>query len=334
MQGYDEQTEVLTSDGWIPFKRLDADYEVATLVDGRNLAYEKPSEVSVCNYRGLMHRFKTANIDLLVTPDQKLWACELGSNQFNLVSVSEVADRTVYFELEIDEVKDSSTSSLFTLPGSEDHPARQLDMPSWLLLYGTFVIRGLLVGQRICLTLDSVDIADKLRTACSTLGFTVKDSESIDKPVILIDDPQLYRYLSSSPRALGSWVWILSADYADELLDNIVSAAPVDKDHGFVLRASYRDLIDTVQRLSVHAGLVTMTSKEGSAHQLRVQYRDDVNAAAKVVGVGQYRRDEGSPCPTPDVRRTEYRGKVYSCKVTSGVICVRRNGIVGFSGAS
>lgn len=313
MQGYDEQTEVLTTDGWIPFKRLDTDYQVATLVDGSYLVYEHPTAVYAHDYKGFMHRFKTANIDLLVTPDQKLWVSELGPKQFNLVAASEVADRPMCFELDINEIRDGSTSEFFTLPECMHYPAKQLDLSAWLLLYGTFAFRGLLVGQSVGLTLASVRAAEDMRTACMTLGFAFRE-QSNDQLVWTFDDPQLYAYLSNSPRALGSWVWDLDTYHADELLDNIMCSGRGD-DRGYVLRASHRDPIDAVQRLSVHAGLVTITSREGSSHLLRVQHVDDVNPIAPLAEIVQY------------------RGKVYGCKVVSGVICVRRNGVIGFSGA-
>ena len=73
---YDEETEVLTKDGWKLFKDLDKTNDlVATLNTATNMVeFYKPSEYIEYKYVGNMVTIKTKNCDLVVTPNHNLWA--------------------------------------------------------------------------------------------------------------------------------------------------------------------------------------------------------------------------------------------------------------------
>lgn len=71
---YDSQTEILTERrGWVRFADLDPSDAVATLKDGR-MTFEVPSYHYAAPYHGEMVGLRSQNLDLLVTPDHKLWA--------------------------------------------------------------------------------------------------------------------------------------------------------------------------------------------------------------------------------------------------------------------
>ena len=73
---YDDETEVLTKDGWKLFKDLDKINDlVATLNPVTNtVEFQKPSEYIEYKYDGNMVTIKTKNCDLVVTPNHNLWA--------------------------------------------------------------------------------------------------------------------------------------------------------------------------------------------------------------------------------------------------------------------
>ena len=70
---YDEETEVLTIDGWKYFQDISYDDKIATLVDGEYLQYHKPTDIISYKYSGDMYRLKTRGVDLLVTPNHNLY---------------------------------------------------------------------------------------------------------------------------------------------------------------------------------------------------------------------------------------------------------------------
>jgi thymidylate synthase (FAD) len=73
---YDDATEVLTDDGWMPWPRVKGDELFATrTVDGR-LEYQPALRLVRKEYRGHMVGFRGLGVDLLVTPDHRVLAAQ------------------------------------------------------------------------------------------------------------------------------------------------------------------------------------------------------------------------------------------------------------------
>jgi len=71
---YDDQTEVLTDNGWKLFKDLTKDDYVLTLnMKTRTAEFQKPTAYFEYNYEGIMHHYCGKNIDLLVTPNHNMF---------------------------------------------------------------------------------------------------------------------------------------------------------------------------------------------------------------------------------------------------------------------
>jgi len=69
---YDDQTEILTDEGWKLFRNLNQKEKVATLKNGE-LEFRKPSEYIEQNYFGRMYVLKTRYLDLKVSPNHNLY---------------------------------------------------------------------------------------------------------------------------------------------------------------------------------------------------------------------------------------------------------------------
>lgn len=70
---YDDQTEVLTEQGWKFFHDLTGQEKIACLNDANILSYEKPSNYIVKEWEGELLHFQSTSIDLLVTPNHNMW---------------------------------------------------------------------------------------------------------------------------------------------------------------------------------------------------------------------------------------------------------------------
>ena len=71
---YDDKTRVLTDKGWKFFDDVDIDNDlICTIDECENLKYVKAKNKIKYFYRGTMHRYKSSQIDLLVTPDHRMW---------------------------------------------------------------------------------------------------------------------------------------------------------------------------------------------------------------------------------------------------------------------
>jgi len=71
---YDNETDVLTDQGWFRFSELPEDVRIATL-NPETLAVEYHSPISrvASQYEGEMIHFKAKGVDLLVTPNHNMW---------------------------------------------------------------------------------------------------------------------------------------------------------------------------------------------------------------------------------------------------------------------
>jgi len=95
---YDEETEVLTKEGWKPIKDVSVDDYVACLDDNMKLIWHKPKAKIIQNYRGPMIRVRNEAMDLLVTPGHMMWlkVPDLGYNEWRFIPVEEIKDLKSY----------------------------------------------------------------------------------------------------------------------------------------------------------------------------------------------------------------------------------------------
>lgn len=69
---YDEDTDVLTDEGWKAWPDLRGDEALATINDDGYLEYQRPTALVVEPYKGRMYKLKSKMVDLLVTPNHRM----------------------------------------------------------------------------------------------------------------------------------------------------------------------------------------------------------------------------------------------------------------------
>ena len=71
---YDEKTECLTADGWKKWADIVAEDALATMnPDTNEIEYQVPTRLFMYQYDGKMYRVRTNHVDLLVTPNHRMW---------------------------------------------------------------------------------------------------------------------------------------------------------------------------------------------------------------------------------------------------------------------
>ena len=94
---YDNQTRVLTSNGLKFFRDIIPSDKVATLKNGKELEYQHPLKTYQYDYEGDMIHFKGKTIDLLVTPNHKIYYKNRYSPKpFRLGSAEKVLQSNAY----------------------------------------------------------------------------------------------------------------------------------------------------------------------------------------------------------------------------------------------
>lgn len=69
---YDENTEILTENGWKLFKDLSIEDRIFTLTDNNEIELHYPTRLFEYDYDGEMIHFKSRSVDLLVTPNHRM----------------------------------------------------------------------------------------------------------------------------------------------------------------------------------------------------------------------------------------------------------------------
>lgn len=80
---YDNQTQVLTDDGFKFFRDLTINDKILSLDDNNNLEYIKPIKYIKEQYNGDMHYWHSTQIDCMVTPNHNMWLFDYNKKSSN-----------------------------------------------------------------------------------------------------------------------------------------------------------------------------------------------------------------------------------------------------------
>lgn len=128
--------EVLTLDGWKFNHQLTTDDKVATLVDGK-LVYQNPIRVlNYPNYKGDMYHIKIQQLDLMVTPNHRMWVSKSNELKYDFELAEDIVGQGRRYKK--DAVWDTSDYQ-FTLSDKMDMDSylKQFDaevklLPKWV----------------------------------------------------------------------------------------------------------------------------------------------------------------------------------------------------------
>lgn len=221
---FDADTDILTRRGWVNGLDLHPEDEVATLV-GQELIYEQPSAINVVDYDGPMIRFKSRDLDQLVTPDHRMWVCK---------EKRRVPERYSYERFEFVEAQDIPMSASFrrhaswvgrecetyTIPfyeysrrlrgGKElvkSFPALDVPMDDWLAFLGWYLSEGFAAQADkwtpyTAITQNEGASADRIREVLDCLPWEVYEhSCGGEKINFEVRDRQLWAHLFDGKRA-------------------------------------------------------------------------------------------------------------------------------------
>ncbi|MGH9917528.1 MAG: hypothetical protein ACRD6W_01445, partial [Nitrososphaerales archaeon] len=153
---YDDQTEVLTRNGWRYFFETDMQDEFATIDTQGVIEYQKPEKMTVEPYDGKLYSLASDTVDAVVTPGHKLYvkrgACThcTGSRwrrDFELVAAEDLIGKPKRFKkdgvwvgvcqefFELPAVTVQSNSQLMFAP-------RLIPMDDWLSFLGHYIAEG------------------------------------------------------------------------------------------------------------------------------------------------------------------------------------------------
>jgi thymidylate synthase ThyX len=103
---YDDETDVLTTEGWKPWPKVDGTEMFGTLhPDSGELQFQRATKVFHGDYEGPMYRVRSEQVDLLVTPNHRMWArrhdtqaAKRGEQRFGVELARDLLHRRVEYQ--------------------------------------------------------------------------------------------------------------------------------------------------------------------------------------------------------------------------------------------
>lgn len=299
--------EVLTKSGWKFYNEITMEDQIATL-EGGNLVYRNPLQIHYYpDFNGKLYSIKNSSIDLSVTDNHRMFVSTSKNHvwsDYQLVKASEIVSKHVKY---LKNANNNNPDYQFILPetyvnnGYEDvlHEAKQLEMNSWLTLFGIWFAEGW--------TSDSINTL--MFTALKNLGMNYSNK-------------QLYNYIcqfSKEQKILPDWVFELSQEQSK----NLVTTMCLGNDY---LETRNEKLADQFMQLCLHAG---WSGKKYIQH-INNEYS---NWRVSVITLNNPEVNCGDDNEEVESME-EFNGPVFCLSVPSEVFMVRRNGKMVWTGNS
>ena len=326
---YDAETEVLTEEGWKRWPDVQDDDKLGIWDhDAGTLCYEAPQYLTEHEYKGRMYRVDHLGVDLLVTPEHKMWVSKDGwdpetktqpRTDFELVPAEELGHRTCI-----------RYSKLAPFSGARfrggDFP-RTKDPEALLRLLGFFVGDGSATGTRA----DGLEFhlreereIDYLIKTAGEVGWEIKEFGSYDgRREFVVYAEGITKVCRQSfyvdkEKRLPPWALMLDRADARHLLDGLRNSDGSEKRGTWVFATRYARLAEQVQLVALHAG-------EAASACVNCEDMWTVNIHSRM----------REPVINQEARQTsweDYDGKVYCAHTRTGVLVVRRNRKIVLSG--
>ena len=371
---YSDDTEILTTRGWISFTELTMDDKVATLMDEKTMEYTTPLEVMSYDYTGKMYHVKSNQVDLLVTPNHRMYVGNRDHENFEFQLAEDIYGKRLTYKKNIESYTPLShgcpselsyihletgeqmeVPQAFILKGKEDII---LPIEDWLILFGIWIAEG-------CATCGYVTIAthkervrhhlDIIQKKCN-IKFTYSKDQKTDT---FYSAYRMYKHafvsyftplsVGSINKSLPEWTWYLTKEQCKILIHGMMLGDGHTMANGTRrYDTSSSQLADDFQRLCLHAGYATNISiKYLAGHEATITKEGRNNEVIRST-VDAYRltiiEKQCEPLVNKNITKTgenrhdsweEYNRKVYCCRVQGpGAVYVRRNKVPVWSGNS
>ncbi len=347
---YDDKTEVLTKEGFKFFKDIKFEDEIATLnQDTHELKYQKPKEIINERYIGELFRVKNKFVDLLITPNHKLFVNRKGSKyeKWELSQVTDVCSKcNIKFK-----------KSAIWKGKEQKHVSINGDtylMDDWLKFLGYYISEGNSFHNKknhtwrvkISQNKDSKHYED-IRNCIEKLRLNYYELNEKKRPNFggfEISKKSLYQYLKplgySYEKFIPTEYKQLSIRQLKILLTSLINGDGYVYEYkkkewktkgGFAYITTSKRLIDDVQEILLKIGIAgdpKITSKKGT---MRYFKRDNrfITSNHDCYQINSNNRKKNPILYNLSYKRQitveKYNGRVYCVEVPNGVIYVRRN---------
>ena len=363
---YDDDTDVLTDEGWKPWPKVDGTETFGTLnpISGE-LEYQKATEIFRADYFGQMYRVQSEQVDLLVTPNHRMWvqrhdtqAAKRGEQQFAVELPNDIAHKRVRY-LKCARWVGHAVSKV-TIPGTyrtwqrkdrgrpttRNYPGVTFPIEPFARFLGYYLAEGSVNGHQIVLAQNRGEMLNKMADTIRSMGLPAylptTGNGNVRTQCLPLRD--LLADLGHShdkriPRMVQDW----PPDIIRIFLEAIIEGDGTTHrtfNHRVIYTAS-REMADDLQVLAIKAGWsanIRIDDRTGSEHFLpsgqlirncRPCYVVSIITRRLTPLVNHQRLRASNRYLNKEGYHDGfelYSGKIHCVQVPNGLLFVRRNG--------
>jgi intein/homing endonuclease len=348
---YDENTEVLTKEGFKKFSELSYNDEIATLnPETDEIEYQHPIAIHKFYYKGKMVHIEGKSIDLFVTPEHKLYCANFyrerkGKNEgYNFIEAINLLQSFKYQKYKFKRTAKwkGVKTEYFELPSYEKNwmnrvfkeDKRLIPIVDWLKLFAWYIAEGdTSTYGKVRIANTKEENLQEILELCKNLGFNASIYENstkrLEKAGIRIYSVQLWKYLSQFGKAtekfIPNWIKMLPPDKLQVFLETITKGDGHKDSRNWKYYTSSKRLADDIQEIAIKAGYTASVSET-------VDTRYGRNVHMYIVHIDRKMKDVTL---TQKPSLIDYDGFVYDVTVPKHhIILVRRNGKICWSSNS
>lgn len=350
---YDQETEVLTNEGWKRFVDLSGFELVMARLGSGEAEFVRPSSYWKASHKGPMYAVKTDSTDFMVTPTHRMFIGTSRRN-FRLSSIEGLAEfAKLYLSADVD--WNCAQQTEFVIPAEETRTHQLLNgngrvfawkeirvaMTDWVRFLGWFLSEGDLHGGGDA-RIGQTKYKNAVRRSLATLGLKWNESKAGKGHVVFeICDARLSRllarecYTGDTHDCYHKKVPKMVKDLEPHLINVFLEAFALGDGSrsprgSRVYATTSRTLADDLQELilkSGHYATVTVTKSR------------ELMLGTKLVRTAPlYRLNERMDAyytfKGEQIKQVDYEGLIGCVTIPSHVILTRRNGKVMWSGNS
>ena len=363
---YDADTEVLTDEGWKPWPKVTGSELFGTLDPQSGfLEYQRATELFEAQYDGPMYRVTSEQVDLLVTPNHRMWvqqvdtqAAKRGEETFGIQEATDIFHKRVRYqkaahwagvpcdEIEIPATQRSWTHHLSGKTVTRSYPGRAFPAEPFAKFLGFYLSEGCVNNHQICLAQNRGPMLDEMAQTIRDMELPawIPDSGNgcVRTQCVPLRDflAELGHAVDKRiPPMVQSWPRELIKIFLDAMVAGDGTVHPTNG-HRVIYTAS-PEMADDLQILAIKAGLsanVRIDDRTGLErvmpsgqrfNNLRPTYIVSLVSTKIFPHVNHARHiSKGRWAGTDGYNDSlvHYEGTVHCVKVPNGLLFVRRNG--------
>lgn len=356
---FDDQTEILTSDGWKLFEHLTGVEQVLTL-DGDVAKWGEITELHKYYHDGPLNVLDRRNLSFAITDNHRLLACGSGWQKGNWI-IRRYDELPRFFSVRRSNDWCGSNpshiefSSVTQMPnGGERRHDWKFDFIDWARFLGWFIAEGCVFKEkrdggrwRVNISQKMGPKFDRIETLLIKMGIKSRRQGSRDAIEFSINSigEHLAQHcgVHASNKRIPSYLREASSEAISAFLEEYcLGDGHVNGTGCRTYTTSSKCLADNLHEILAkigRAGKLVVSQKAGSEFKIGnrrvVRKRDVYSVTEKWSGRSGNRGGNGdSDVDKEKVERVNYSGYVYCVSTPLQTICVRRNGSVMWSGNS